>query len=115
MRQMAAADTLQPADMVLANGAAMWQPASAVPGLFPPPPLAMSADGPPLPPEAPRLEPGEAAGLCARAARTLTQAMGKTTNPDALSGLARGLTAVAPGLEPGEVAQAARTLTQAMS
>jgi hypothetical protein len=51
LRQMAAAGTLQPADMVLAHGAAKWQPASAVPGLFPPPPLAVSADAPPLPPE----------------------------------------------------------------
>src|SRR5262249_16681838 len=48
----------------------------------------------------------------ATAARVFARAMGKTSDPSALSLLARGLAAVAPRLEPGE---AARTLTQAMS
>jgi hypothetical protein len=52
---MAASGTLQPADMVLAQDAAKWQPASAVPGLFPPPPPAVSADG--MPPETIRETP----------------------------------------------------------
>jgi hypothetical protein len=59
-----------------------------------------------------RLEPGEAAGHCAQAARALTQAMTKTTDPGALEQLAPGLAAVAARLEPGE---AARALTRAMT
>jgi hypothetical protein len=66
-----------------------------------------------------RLEPGEAARHCAQAARALTQAMSKTTDPSALKELAEGLAAVAGRLEPEEAARhcapAATTLTQAMT
>jgi hypothetical protein len=52
LRQMAASGTLQPADMVLAQGAAKWHPASLVPGLFLPPSATLqTAEEPPLPPE----------------------------------------------------------------
>src|SRR5262249_43124081 len=57
----------------------------------------------------------EATSLCAQAARTLAQAMSKTTDPSALSSLARGLARVAARLGPPEAAPAARALTQAMS
>src|SRR5262249_26778029 len=45
----------------------------------------------------PGLEPGEAAGHCAQAARAFTQALSKTTNPFALGRLAQGLTATLTG------------------
>jgi serine/threonine protein kinase len=57
--------------------------------------------------------------LAGRTAVTLTQAMGKATDPYALRNLAQALSAVAARLEPKEAArlcrQAAATLTQAMS
>jgi hypothetical protein len=57
--------------------------------------------------------------LAGRAAATLTQAISKTTGPDALRNLAQALSAVAPRLEPKEAARlsglAAGTLSQAMS
>jgi hypothetical protein len=61
-----------------------------------------------------RLEPKDAARYCAQAATTLTQAMAKTTQADALKELAQGLTAVAARLGPKAAAQAVATLFQAM-
>jgi hypothetical protein len=66
-----------------------------------------------------RLEAKEAARVCAAAAATLTQAMSKTNNPNALYSLASVLSTVATRLEAKEAARvcaaAAATLTQAMS
>ncbi len=59
-----------------------------------------------------RLEPHEAARVCARPAAILAQAMDKTTDPAALRYLADGLWAVARRLEPQE---AARASAQAMA
>ncbi len=49
-----------------------------------------------------RLEPKEAARVCSQAATTLTQAMTKTTDPNALSNLASGLAQVAMRLDASE-------------
>jgi hypothetical protein len=53
--------------------------------------------------------------LAGKAAATLNQAMSKTTEPWALWGLARGLSAVAAHLERKDAAEAAAALSQAMS
>jgi hypothetical protein len=61
-----------------------------------------------------RLEPKEAARCYAPAAATLTQAVAKTIQADALKELAQGLTAVAGRLESKHAAEAVATLFQAM-
>ena len=48
-------------------------------------------------------------------AATLTQALGRTTDPSALQSLAQGLSAMASRLEPKEAAEAAAALIEAMS
>jgi hypothetical protein len=58
-----------------------------------------------------RLEPKDAAQVAA----SLTQAMGQTTDLDALAGLAEGLAAVTIRLEPRAAAQAASTLSQGLA
>jgi WD40 repeat protein len=61
-----------------------------------------------------RMEPGEAARVCAPAAATLRQALAKTTDPHALQALAEVLSAVATRMEPGEAARdCAPTILQA--
>src|SRR5262249_19099301 len=66
-----------------------------------------------------RLEPQEAASLCAQATRPLTEAMNKNTEPYALWVLAQGLAEVAARLEPQEAAkhyaQETRTLILLLS
>jgi hypothetical protein len=66
-----------------------------------------------------RLGPKEAATVCGEAAATLSQAMIKTTDQNALQSLAQDLTAVAGRMEAKEAAtvcgQAAATLSQAMT
>jgi hypothetical protein len=66
-----------------------------------------------------RLEPKDATSPCALAATTLGQVLAKTTDPSALSNLARGLSAVAARLEPKDVdhlrAMAAATLSQVLA
>jgi serine/threonine protein kinase len=66
-----------------------------------------------------RMEPKEAAHLCAQAAATLVRGMSKTTDSLTLYQLARALSALAGRMEPKDAAricaQAAAILTQAMS
>jgi hypothetical protein len=66
-----------------------------------------------------RMEPKEAAQRCAGAANTLTQAMAKTADPNALSKLTCGLSVVAVRMEPNDAAQrytqAVDSLFQAMA
>jgi tRNA A-37 threonylcarbamoyl transferase component Bud32 len=59
-----------------------------------------------------RMEPGEAARLCAQAADTLIRALAKTTDSDDLRELTQGLSAVAAGMGPRV---AAETFIQAMA
>src|SRR5262245_10683983 len=46
LRELAAAGTLQPDQMVLLDGTGRWQPAASVPGLFPTEPLESIPSGP---------------------------------------------------------------------
>jgi hypothetical protein len=61
------------------------------------------------------LEPKEAAAHTARAARTVVEAMAKTTDPLALSSLAQALSSLAGRLEPKEAATLAPTVVEAMT
>jgi hypothetical protein len=58
-----------------------------------------------------RLEPQEAARICAQAAATLSQALAKTTNRE----LARGLAALAAYMEPEDAARFVAIFTQVMA
>jgi serine/threonine protein kinase len=65
-----------------------------------------------------RMEPGEAARVCAEAAATLARALDRMTDPSAQQALAEGLAAVAGWMEPAAAARvcasAAATLTDRM-
>jgi tRNA A-37 threonylcarbamoyl transferase component Bud32 len=62
-----------------------------------------------------RLEPQEAAPVCAEAAAILAQAMNRTSDANALDHLEEGLSAVAGQLEPKEAATVAAVLAEALS
>jgi tRNA A-37 threonylcarbamoyl transferase component Bud32 len=62
-----------------------------------------------------RMEPDEAARLCAKVADAMAQAMTGSDDPALLQPLLRGLSAVAPRLRPGDARKVAVTLAVSMS